>query len=201
MRHPTPSSTRTGFLLALAAILLAAPAASARSSGDEQDDPGRLGTYLGVALAGGIESFDDVAGLDVDSSLGFQAWIGQRLHRHVSVEAQWEWMDGFEIDTPGGDLEFEQHQLTANARFYLLTGRIQPYLKAGVGFVHTEIDTPFGSAGDDDTGVGRAGAGLELYASREFTVNVSGEFVIPTDDVVGVDTRYVSVAAGFQYRF
>ena len=82
---------------------------------------------------------------------------GYRCHPHVSAELQFEWLDKFEGgsivetgmtpvsgDPPvedtlrNFDLELETLVFTSNAKGYLLTGRYQPFVLAGVGFMRME---------------------------------------------------------------
>jgi opacity protein-like surface antigen len=188
---------RRAILLGAGLAWLSVSAALAQEEGEVQDF-GREGTYLAVSFVFAVEDFDDAGTSDVDPSPGFHARLGQRVNRHLGVEAQWEWIDGFEIDD---FLDLELHQLTVNLRAFLTTGRIQPFLTAGIGFIHAELESGGLELADDDAFLTRGGGGLEIYLTSSFTVNLGAEYVFPTDDILGLDYRYISTSAGLQYRF
>ena len=133
---------------------------------DDQESYDRRGFY--VALSGSYvrENFSDSAVVNlVDGELqdnlgnppgitfnldeldsdvfGVTGRGGYRCHPNVSAELQFESLDDFEgtIAVPGietFDLELESLVFTTNAKAHLLTGRYQPFVLAGVGFMRME---------------------------------------------------------------
>ena len=232
----TPSHLRrkaATWIALLWALLLGA------SAGRAESDPGatgpelRLSGTVGVltSLADRVEDTSNfkasaLAGVDLDSepSIGFNAEGGYRIHPWVSIAAHVEHLPEISISTGNrragpqagsGVLKGESWALTADARLFPLTGRVQPFLVLGAGWlwVHTDDERVVQtSAGEDpmlepiDSGLGnrdgfvaRAGGGVDLYLTDAFFLSAQVTYVVPVDRVQDFD--YVSVAWGFGYQF
>jgi len=165
---------------------------------DKGPDFARNGVYLGVAGTYAFENFDTPGSLDADDTLGLNARLGYRLHPYVSAELEFEWLEGFDLNVAGA--EVEAWALTANAKGHLMTGRIQPFLLVGLGIMQAEIDGA-GVFGDpkQEGFAARFGGGVDVYATENFVVSVGADYVLPTGDLDGLD--YVALQWGFQYRF
>lgn len=198
------------------------PAAEpAEAAGDEETPPDGLaeemedvikGTYLGAGFVYGHEQFDDTNGRDVDDSPGFSAWIGHYFAPQAGVEVQWEWIDKFKIDDffggRRGDGDLETHALTVNARILPLAGvdhaitrYVQPFVRAGAGFIAAEIEDRFNNDTNDAAFVLRGGGGVQWMFTRRFSFNTSAEYVYPTESIEGIEYRYLSVTAAFQFLY
>jgi opacity protein-like surface antigen len=181
----------------------------------QDDDFDRKGIYFGVALAGAAytEVEDDlekeslaelgyVIPVDVEVPPGLDARVGYRFHPRLAGEVQFQWF-------PKADIEFadvkamklETLTLTGNAKGYLLTGRVQPFLLVGVGLMHFDAKDKLG-LGLRAKGEGfaaRFGGGVDVYLNRNFLLALDTSYVLPTGDVDGLD--HVSFSLGLQYRF
>jgi len=159
---------------------------------------------------------------DVDSdSFGGTGRVGYRCHPYISAELQFEALDKFEgtimeTDTPFNDsprnfdLELESLVLTTNAKGYLLTGRYQPFVLLGVGFMRMESKTRDFSGGtipgfaaqqSERTAefAARYGAGLDFYLTDNVVVSAEGSYLMPTGKLDGLD--YYQFSVGLLYRF
>ncbi len=190
-------------------VVLAQSAAA--NAPTQDDDFDRNGFYVGVGLAGAAytEVKDDLekalpAGISVDVEVppGLDARVGYRFHRRLAGEVQLQWFPKADIefaDTKA--LKLETLTVTANAKGYLLTGRIQPFLLVGAGLMHFDAKDTLG-LGLRAKGEGfaaRFGGGVDVYLNRNFLLALDAGYVLPTGDVDGLD--YVSFSLGLQYRF
>jgi opacity protein-like surface antigen len=195
-----------------AAITTLACASVARIADEhaEEDEFARRGWLVGVAGSYAIETFEDDAE-SVDNSLGFNGRVGYRCHRRFSAEIEVEWLDQFKADVSAAGvgkiatIDLELVVVTANTKGYLLTGRYQPFLLVGAGFMTAEAkvrDTAdLGlSASEKETDFAmRFGGGIDLYATKHVVVSVEADYVLPFGSLDDVD--YISIGWGFQYRF
>ena len=147
---------------------------------------------------------------------------GLRFFEFVSIEVQYDWLAPYDVDfdIPGlvGDettVEVEQqHTLTANLRLTAPLGPIHPYVLAGIGFQHIELD---GTARlgpiltirervDDTVLAGRVGAGVEFMLTNHVGIFVEG-LVLLTDEELNIAGQevdnifYAGGGAGLTYRF
>ena len=92
-------------------------------------------------------------------------------------------------------LDLTSTLIAANARYYPLTERVQPYLATGVGweFVSTNV------ASDESGFVVRFGGGLDYYISESW--GLTGEFAynLATGDID--DFNYMTLGWGAFLRF
>jgi opacity protein-like surface antigen len=180
----------------------------------------RNGFYLGLAGAIGVdaeaeEELEDQSGLHlrVKEDIGLQARAGYRFHPRVAVEYQFEWITDADIDVqavPFGDdaFQIERWTSTANAKLYLATESVQPFLLVGLGVLTVEIDgSPVevapgefvGLSVDETDFAARFGGGIEIYATEHIVIDLNSSYVLPTGNLDDYD--YWSVGWGFQYRF
>jgi opacity protein-like surface antigen len=170
---------------------------------------------------------------DVDSdTFGFNGRVGYRCHPYISTELQYEWLNDFDgginettgfnpwpsaaNDVPRNfEFELESLVLTTNVKGHLLTGRYQPFVLAGLGFMRMESKAhdvtskdALDAAGRDraarvrDTRVEvamRFGGGLDIYLTENILVSAEGSYLIPTGKLDGMD--YYVFGLGLQYRF
>ncbi len=191
-------------------------AESAPANAAAQDDAfDRNGIYLGVGLAGGVytEVKDDlekaslaalgyVIPVDVEVPPGLDARVGYRFHPRLAGEVQLQWFPKADIEFADiKALKLETLTLTANAKGYLLTGRVQPFLLVGAGLMHFEVKDRLGlglSTKAEDFAA-RFGGGVDFYLNRNLVFAFDTSYVLPTDDLDGLD--HVSFSLGLQYRF
>jgi opacity protein-like surface antigen len=177
-------------LVVCAAALVICGAATQASGQDE--DFGRSGFYLGGSLYRASDRFedevedelDDVLGsgdVEVDSVNAVGAVLGLRLGSRFALELIGERYRESEIDLSElgvtAPLELRLWTAMLQGKLYLFTGRLQPYLMAGVGVLRGE--TEVSGAGLDEDAVaplGRLGAGIEIYLTRSLVVNLQGAY-------------------------
>jgi len=167
-------------------------------------DYSRTGVYIGAEGAVGIESkIEDGVGDSggrVDAAFGVNGRIGYRLHPRVAVEAEFEWIDGFDIKVANdkkiatGDTWF----VSGNVKGYVLTGRFQPFALVGAGFYHAEYKALGSRLSGGDAAL-RAGGGFEGYITEHIVFTFDAQYVLPFGEVDDLD--YTSVGVGLQYRF
>ena len=201
------------FLVLSIALLFVFPAFA---EGDA--DYTRSGLYGGVGILGAsFRTLDDqianqieplgYGATEIDPALGFELYLGYRLHPNFAVEAELEVIPEFDIDSDNpasaGTLA-ETEALTASVAAHLILplGSWQPYVTAGIGVMNAEVkDTlSLGGVEKDETDlVGRFGGGLDFYFTEHIVGRVSIDYYIPGDKLHELD--YVSYGAGIQYRF
>lgn len=208
-------------LACFAVILLAAGSAAA-----DDDGFGRRGAYLGLGATGAVHLFEDDVkqetggAVEVDNSAGLNARLGYRLLSWLALEAQYEWVSGFDfvaaqdlspVAAQGDTLaKLESHALTANLKLLLPIWRIHPYLIAGIGGVFYNIDdqTGLGLGGDESAFAGRVGVGGDVYITKNLLafIEVSGllstlDITAPTASANISEVHYFSTQLGLQWRF
>ncbi len=183
------------WILALSGLGLSLPAL-ARGE-DESPDTARRGFFAGL---GGVYAFEDTSG-PFDDSAGIDARFGYRLLPRWAAEVQINWLEGFD-STRGPEVELDTYLVTLNVKAYAATGRAQPYVLFGMGLLHvnTEIFQSGPNLKSTENGfAARLGAGIDLYASDHFIVNLEATYVPSAGEVDHV--RFGTLGLGFQYRF
>ena len=183
----------------------AADAAKARAAAGKPDAPdaraaepaaaqiyARRGLVAGLGATTGIEFFDGDQARGEETSFGVAARAGVRCTERMSSELAWEWQEGF---AAGNDSDDALWTLTSNAKLHLLTGRVQPFLLAGIGILHGDIP---GYQPRTDV-AGRLGGGVDFYLTEEIAISLDASYVAPTGNVQKLD--YVSVGWGLQVHF
>ena len=90
--------------------------------------------------------------------------------------------------------------LTGDLKGYLLTGRIQPYGLAGVGFMYADVeDTAFIFGFDETDFAARLGGGVDYYFTENLVFNAEIGGVLPTGRLEILDQ--FTFAFGIQCRF
>ncbi len=175
--------------------------AAAAAQGDEEYD--RTGIYLGAAGAYAFENFQNGgSGVSARDELGYNLRAGYRALSFLAVEAQFEHLPKFDFDVPNDsfgsdDADLEVFTLTGNLKLVYPSGPLQPYALGGFGLLIADQGGAL-SRSDEDL-VTRFGGGLDLYFSENLVGTLEGTYVLPFDEVNGLD--YVSFTWGFQYRF
>ena len=160
--------------------------------------------------AGSLDGAEGVSSDLEDLNWGMNVRLGYRISPHFAAEAELEWIRRFEIDTrvrfdddsrkkTSTDIRFVTS--TANGKYYVLTGRTQPYLVAGAGWGYSTANRVGQSTKDRDDGfVVRGGAGIDWYANRNVALTFETAYVLPTGSGIE-DLDYVAVQLGFLLRF
>jgi opacity protein-like surface antigen len=205
-----------GILITLVSCAVIAPSLAAA------DDFVRFGPYLGLNGAFGYPLFEDkvqdslgpVLGADtqLDYTWGLNARAGVRLLSFLAVEAQYEWMQNFQIQPSNAgipDIDLMGNTLTGNLKLYIPIRRIQPYFLAGFGFTNYKVEvTGFGSR-KDTYFAGRLGAGADVYITKHWAVNAEASALLTASDLNNLPNNldsldglhYISASVGLMYRF
>jgi opacity protein-like surface antigen len=198
----------------LMTLCFATPAAA-----ESGPDYSRPGWYVGLGGFFAISDFErDTSDLDVvpeagppntDPKFGNSGGIdvrgGYRAFERWAFEFDYQWQSGFN-STSGSlinDVEIDTHLVSLNTKFYVLTGRIQPYalLGASVMIFNTEIvDDDFKKPWDVTAGFApRFGLGIDYYLTPHWTLGLEGTYIVPVGVLDG--SNMGSVGVGATYRF
>ncbi len=181
---------------------------------DSTPDYARPGPYLGVGVA--IASFTDleqsaedalldlgyVFDVTVDTGVGADIRGGYRISRYAAIEAEFEILPSIDASIPGTRFaEIDFFALTANAKFFPITGRIQPFALVGLGVLHGEVKDTLGFDISDTVAdlAFRVGGGLDVYITEHVALTAGVTYLRGTGDVS--DSSYISTSIGAQYRF
>jgi hypothetical protein len=185
-------------LIAISALLVFAGVGPALA---EDNEWSRDGLYLALILSVPFQTTEK--GVDIEPGFGGRG--GYRFHPHFSGEVQFEWLSPRDINRGGSKAaKLKTVTATANAKGYLLTGRIQPYLLTGIGLMHSDLDgTNVGFGGlpkkQSDDFLARFGGGVEIYIDPETVLTLESNYMLPTGDASDLD--HVLVSFGIQIRF
>ena len=175
-----------------------------------QEDYSRAGWYLGL---GGAVAFP--TGTDGDESLGLNARAGYR-GKWAGGEVHFEWFESLDTKLAIDDA----WALTLDGKLYFLAGledtlpplarRFQPFATAGFGYMTfdfpsavprlTTLQALEYSDLDDWDFVIRAGAGLDVYLTRNIAISVDATYVFATSNDLD-ELEWVSFGWGLLYRF
>jgi len=225
---PSRYSSQNRLALPLVVFVLSALLGAGQVSAQDRGYS-RSGPYVGAGATWVSGLFEDEVGnfasdlagtpiaVDIQDTWGLNAVVGYRLIPILAVEAQYEYVDKFGIDATGlgvaSNLQLEGHVVTGNLKLLLPTWRVQPYVLVGAGVVWYSVSggvTGLGQAliKDDRAFAGRVGAGLDLYVTESWLLNVGASAVLSTEKVsssVGASDlkglHYVGAGASVQYRF
>ena len=155
-------------------------------------DYARPGMYAQLNGVASFESFDGAPSGLFDPGVGASGRVGFRMSPQFAVEGIVEYSGDF-VASSGIDLSATL--LSANARYYVLTDRVQPYVTTGVGwgFANTNL-------GSDESGfVGRFGGGLDFYLSESWGLTAEFAYNVASGDIDGFD--YTTLGWGAFLRF
>ena len=175
-------------LVLIAAITLAATAQPAWADDEEEDAPdyARRGIYLELDGQAMVNLFR--GGEPGGNSGGVGARAGWHIGSRVAAELQYEWIDELQSDSA--------NLITINGKIFILTGRIQPFVRVGLGamFGHlpqfSEMKSSF---------VARFGLGGDFWIDENWAVTVFADYIVPTDHYHRLN--FISTGAGIRYRF
>jgi len=155
-------------------------------------DYGRPGMFAQLGGVASFESFDGAPAGLFDTGIGASGHIGFRLSPEFAIEGMVEYSGDF-VDASGIDLSATL--LAANARYYMLPGRVQPYVTTGIGWAFASTNL----ISDESGFVSRFGGGLDFYIAESW--GLTGEFAynLATGDLDGLD--YMALGWGVFVRF
>ena len=204
------------------ALLLAVPAAA-----QEEIASHRSGPYLGVNAGAALPAFDGEyfftppafqARVSEEPSLEFVARAGWRLLPWLAIEAQYEWVDQWKIETKLATCAVASAQIaTGNLRVFAPFEAVHPYLLGGAGagrFKSRVSQKQFDFFGNQCTKTSnvdfsedewepafRVGGGFDVYVTRGILFNLEVSSVYSDAKPFGEDFPFVSVSGGLGYRF
>jgi opacity protein-like surface antigen len=165
----------------------------------------RLGEQFGDELNDEIESaldFDD-ADLSASDTDIYAGVIGVRFGSRFALELVGELYEDLPIDLSeagiirSGDVDLSSGMLMG--KLYLLTGRIQPYIMAGAGYLRGEID--FGDVDETEYApLGRAGVGVETYLTPNLVVALQAAYSESLDSDLD-ELAFFNVGGSLMIRF
>jgi len=153
----------------------------------------REGAWLGVGGAFADENFDRKGSYDDAGAIAFRA--GYRGYPYFGFELLGEVLTKFDDggSDPAGDVD--GFAVTANGKFFLPLGRVEPWVMAGLGFLDIDRDN---NQRRDDIAFRFAG-GLDAYVTPRFALYLEAAYMQPTGDVK--DWSYATYGAGLLFRF
>ena len=209
-------------LLVFAVSILAAGVAGAED--EETEGFVNKGGYI---VLGGVTAFNDFSDIppdfNFDTSLGFMLRGGYRIDRIFSVEAEGNFLSGWDTQgttLPGTDANnftLDGGVATINALAYLPLGRFQPHLMVGLGGMWAQLRTSnsteeicgpneywfcqpvYSQLGHSGSFVMKFGGGLDFYVTRDWAIALDVAYVMPFGDLE--DLRYTSFSWGFLFNF
>ena len=197
-------------LIACAGLALALVQTAAADDAERVEESSYSGDGFYVVAQGifGLENFDlervedDVGrSADADDFWGASGRVGYRFHPRFSVELHGEWISQSDVKASGKVAEIDGFVVTADLKWYVKSGRVQPFLYFGLGGASFELENTDGSFGDQrDTGfASRVGGGFDLYLTEGFGVSLDSSYVIPAGKLD--DYRYGQIGLGLFFEF
>ncbi len=165
----------------------------ARAQGE--DDFAREGLYLQVSGFFALEAYRDTGAANFENDGGVDLRLGYRTSPNFAAEIEAEWVHEFEASTGAGKIDTDTWTTGINARFFALTGQVQPFALVGINVMSVDLD-PGGRSTD---WAFRFGGGLDLYATRNFALSLEATYVWGVGDVWEAD--YATFGGGVLYRF
>lgn len=148
--------------------------------------------YVQAGANFSVENFD-IGGQD--NGWGYNLRAGRRLCDMFAAEIQWEHIPG---DFEGGGFDVDTWALTANGKFYPITGKVQPFALVGVGYEDGRVHAVRG-APDPDGFAARFGIGLDVLITDNIGVAAEVDYLLETGD--GPDLDQIPISLGFFYNF
>jgi opacity protein-like surface antigen len=196
----------SGLALGLAALLIAG-ASYAESPKVRQNEESRI--YLGGSavfsyLTTAEDDFKSSASeLKLGTAYGAALTYGVRMPYHMSIELDFEWIEGYEteLDTVLGTYVDSLITFALNSVFAYRPREagvaIDPYVSVGAGWMRAKLDV-FGPTADGMAF--RFGIGSDFWVSDHFGFRVEGRYLLPVSSSIR-DLDSVSPRIGIFYRF
>lgn len=172
--------------LAMAFIAAAAPVLADDDEEEDEPDYGRRGIYLEVDGQAMVDLFrHNTPG---EASGGVTGRAGWHIGSRVAAEFQYEWIDQLQ--------DYSANLMTINAKIFVLTGRIQPFGRVGVGAMFGDVPN---ESSMQSSFVARFGVGVDFWIDEHWAVTAFGDYVVPTDHFHYLN--FLSTGMGIRYRF
>lgn len=207
--------------IALAATLAVASASAARAEDEAKPYAGRA-PYVSLGGVYGIENNTSALGTggvfgpnglptsgygSLSDSGGYDIRGGYNIADMWALEIQWQSLLSFSTNavdsiTLNNMPAVEARMLSFNGRFSPLTGRIQPYLLTGMGWVNVQADRTGNSIHLSSFGM-RFGAGVAAYLTERTGIALEAAYILPMSGVAGHGERFdiIPITASVFFRF
>lgn len=209
------------------AALVALAVSTAHAGSWTGNDYVNTGGYLVIGGLTAFDDFQLNAAPPIGASLGFVIKGGYRFLPYLAAEVEGDFLSGFDavVQTPAGSgvapfaLTVDGGAVTANALAYFPLGRIQPHAIVGLGGSWNQLRTTnpvgftcspsyywwwyctgvYARLADGGGYVMRFGAGVDLYAAKDWAVNVDGTYVLPFGDLADLPYWQLNWAIKFAF--
>lgn len=189
--------------MAALCLCLALPACASTGDGWDdtdfggEDDFARPGTYVGVSAVKGMEQFRNLGPLDASNSdVGVGLRVGQRIDPRFAVEVAVDQVPGYELSAPGASADLDVTSVAVQGKYFFTEDRVQPYALFGLGWTEMDVD----AAGlDNSEAFVRAGAGVDVYLSRNVALFGEATWNVPAGDLD--DAEHIDFQMGLLFRF
>ena len=183
-----------------------------------------VGLYIGIGGSYAYEDFDiededfEEMGLDVDfdNTQGINLKAGYHFNKLFSLEFNFDLLSSFEWDDSTTYLGVPVNvDAEADITTYMLAGKIspdfgseiiRPFVVAGFGIMHGEIDVTASAPGysfsdsDSETDTcAKIGIGVDFFAKENVSIGLEGNYVWGFGDMDEV--RYMNYTLGVAYHF
>jgi len=193
-------TSRAALVSLLVSSLLASPAV-AQDDEEEFVDPTLRGFYLATSIGAGFDNFKGAAGaVPFDSSVAWDATVGFRFNRFISLELEYDRKDTFDDEVAGSD-RVDIWTTGLNFRVHVPMGRIEPYLTYGAGVLNAEssgsgaVVAPF----DRTDAMFMVGGGVQYHLTNALSIYSDAGYVRPIGNAR--DYGNAEVGIGVMYKF
>ena len=169
--------------------------------------------YAGFSFLYALENLDEQQTRDkftgplsfdgFDDSWGVQLKAGYVVNKLLCVEAMYEFVDAFEIDSNGVSDELDVMNVMVNAKLTCPAfDTWVPYVTGGLGVMSANEEIRYAGVENDTRENGlsaRGGAGVDYYMTDEFSIGLEGAYVTGFGNVDHV--RFTELLLGVSYHF
>jgi len=155
------------------------------------------GFYLGVGGSYAWENFDNTTGIDVDNTWGLNAHAGYQFMKYVALEANYDWLNDFDLKAYGRSADLTLQTLMLDAKLMWPIDPVVPYVRAGIGWMWADLDAD-GSTSDNDF-AWNLGAGVDFFFTKNVSLGLDFKYVWGTGDLD--DFRYTVGSLKLTYHF
>jgi opacity protein-like surface antigen len=155
------------------------------------------GFYLGVGGSYAWENFDNTDGIDIDNTWGFNAHAGYQFMKYLALEANYDWLDDFDLKADGLSADLTIQTLMLDVKLTWPIDPVVPYVRGGIGWMWAEIDLD-GSTSDNDF-AWNLGAGVDYFFTKNVSLGLDFKYVWGTGDLD--DFQYTVGSLKLTYHF
>lgn len=154
--------------------------------------------YISIGGSHVIENIDTKTHLiDLDNTQGLNLRAGKILNDNLAIEITYDYLSPF---------TWSGYGLTANLdiQTLILAGKLtagdklKPYLTAGMGLMHGELNISYLSDSETDL-CGKAGIGIDCMITDKVSLGLETAYIIGLNDLDQV--RYIQTTCGIAYHF